>query len=157
MEAFQVGEGDELHEVPVALVVAGQQDQVVWTAFLCAPVEAAFVGQVGLAADDGLDAPVLALRVEIDGAVEGAVVGDRQGAHAQLDGPVDQVRDPADSVQHAVLGVVVQVGEHGFVSPVLLSCGGLRTVFRDVPKWLCSMPDGSSATTGSTPSTARAR
>ena len=77
MEAFQVGEGDELHEVPVALVVAGQQDQVVWTAFICASVEAAFVGHVGLAAYDGLDASVLALRVEIDGAVEGAVVGDR--------------------------------------------------------------------------------
>ena len=85
VEALQVGQRDELHEVPVALVVAGQQDQVVWAAFRGAPVEAALVGHVGLAADDGLDAPVLALGVEIDGAVEGAVVGDRQGAHAQLD------------------------------------------------------------------------
>ena len=118
MEAFQVGLGDELHEVPVALVVAGQQDQVVGTAFLWAPVEAALVGHVGLAADDGFDAPLLALGVKVHHAVEGAVVGDRQGVHAQLDGPVDQVWDPADPVQHAVLGVVVQVGEHGFVFPM---------------------------------------
>ena len=120
MEALQVGQRDELHEVPVALVVAGQQDQVVWAAFRCAPVDAALVGHVGLAADDGLDAPVLALGVEIDGAIEGAVVGDRQGVHAQFNGLVDQVRDSADPVQHAVLGVVVQVGEHESTSPSLV-------------------------------------
>ena len=75
-------------------------------------VEAAVVGYVDFAADDGLDASFFARRVEVDHPVEGAVVGDCQRFHSQLFGTGDQVRNTADAVQHAVLGVNVQVREH---------------------------------------------
>ena len=107
-----MGLGYQLHEVAVAGVVPGQQDQVIGAAFGGVFVEAAVVSYVNFTTNDGLDAHFFARRVEIDHTVKGAMVGDGKGFHSQLFGASHQVGDTADAVQHAVLGVNVKVREH---------------------------------------------
>ena len=51
--------------------------------------------------------------VELDGARERAVVGERDGRHLELGGARDEVGDPARPVEDRVLGVHVQVDERG--------------------------------------------
>ena len=68
-------------------------------------------GDVGLDADDRLDALVLRGLVERDRAVEGAVVGDGHRIHALRRRRVDQLGDPAEAVEQAEFGVDVEVGE----------------------------------------------
>ena len=68
-------------------------------------------GDVGLDADDRLDALVLGGLVEGDRAVEGAVVRDGHRIHALGRRRVDQLRDPAEAVEQAEFGVDVEVGE----------------------------------------------
>ena len=111
VEAFDVGLGDQLHQVAVAGIVAGQQHQVGRAALAGVLVVPAVVGDVDLAADDGLDAGVAAGGVEVHNTIEGAVVGDGQRIHAQLAGAGDQFRDAADAVEHTVFGVNVEMGE----------------------------------------------
>jgi hypothetical protein len=68
-------------------------------------------GEVGLDADDRLDADGLGLLVELVGAEEVAVVGHRHRGHAQLRGPFGQRAEPGGAVEHGVLGVHVEVDE----------------------------------------------
>ena len=110
--AVDVGVGDEAAEVLVAAVVLGQEDQVEGLAVgLALLVGHRPAGDVGLDADDRLDALVLRGLVEGDGAVEGAVVGDGHRIHALGGRRVDQLRDPAEAVEQAEFGVDVEVGE----------------------------------------------
>ena len=53
----------------------------------------------------------LARFVELERAVEIAVVGDRQRVHAQLFGPLDQPVDRAGSVEQAVVAVAMQMNK----------------------------------------------
>ena len=110
--AVDVGVGDEAAEVLVAAVVLGQEDQVEGLAVgLALLVGHRPAGDVGLDADDRLDALVLRGLVERDGAVEGAVVRDGHRIHALGGRRVDQLRDPAEAVEQAEFGVDVEVGE----------------------------------------------
>ena len=110
--AVDVGVGHEPTEVPVADEILGQQDQVeglgVGLALLVGHRPA---GDIGLHADDRLDALVLRGLVEGNRAVQGAVVRDGHRIHALLRRRVDQLRDPAEAVEQAELGVHVEVGE----------------------------------------------
>ena len=67
--------------------------------------------EIGLDADDRLDAASRGLLVEVVGTEHVAVVGDRQSRHLLRDRLVKQLADPRGAVQHRVLGVVVQVHE----------------------------------------------
>ncbi len=115
VEALGVGEGHQLHEVVVPLVVRREQGQVVVGLGdpRGAPVEAAADRDVDLAAQDRLD-PLLPA-----GVVEGhrpehvAVVGDGQPLHPEAPGLLDQLVDVARPVEEAVFGVQVQVDELG--------------------------------------------
>ena len=69
------------------------------------------VADVDLAADQRLDAGLQALLVELDGAGQGAVVGERDSGHLQLGGACDQCRNPAGPVEDRELGVDVEVDE----------------------------------------------
>ena len=73
--ALEVAERGELDEVAVALVRLGEQRQV--RVALRLPVTV--VGDIHLAPEDRLDALLAAFAVELDGAGEGAVVGERDG------------------------------------------------------------------------------
>ena len=75
-------------------------------------LEAGDVGsEVGLDADDGLDARVAGALVELVGAEDVAVVGHRHGRHAELGRALGQRAEPGSAVEHGVLGVHVQVDE----------------------------------------------
>ena len=90
IEPLQVRLGDQPDEVVVAGAVLGQQGQVIGTLIGSRFGEPALLGDVHLAADDGPDARLLALGIELDGPVEGAVVGEGKALHAQLTGPSHQ-------------------------------------------------------------------
>ena len=74
-------------------------------------VEAAPGGDVGLVTDDRIDAGRLRRGIELEGPVEIAVVGDRQGIHPQLLRPVDQPFDRTGPVEEAVVAVAVEMDE----------------------------------------------
>ncbi len=74
----------------------------------------AVVRDVHLAAEQRLDAHLAALTVELDGAGERAVVGERDGGHLQLGGAGSQRGDAASAVEDRVLGVDVEVDEGRF-------------------------------------------
>ena len=75
------------------------------------PLEAGVVGHVGLGPDDRRDARRATRLVEVEDPVHVAVVGDAHGGLAVGDRGVDDVADPRRSVEHRVLGVLVQVDE----------------------------------------------
>ena len=106
---------DQLAEVAVALVVHGQQDQVV-VVFPVAAVDplalvAAARSHVDLAAEDRLDPGRHRLPVELHRAEHVAVVGHGDGRLPQALGPLDQRGDLVGAVQQAVLGVAMKVYE----------------------------------------------
>ncbi|CAB5018723.1 unannotated protein [freshwater metagenome] len=68
-------------------------------------------GVVPFHADDGLDARGGGLLPELEGAVEVAVVGDRDGRHLLAGRLGDQISEPGCAIEHGVLGVHVQVHE----------------------------------------------
>ena len=111
--AVEVGVGDEAAQVLVADPVLGQQDQVerlgVGLALL---VGHRAPGDVGLDADDRLDALGRGRLVEGDRPVERAVVGDGQAVEAELRRacPTSSLIRP-EPVEQAELGVDVEVGE----------------------------------------------
>ena len=103
--------GDEAGEVFVALVVLAEQNEVGILAkggLLFVHVRA----DVHLAADDGMDAGILAGAVKVHHAVHHAVVGNGAGVHAQLPEAGDEGLDGAGAVQEAVFRVQVQVCKH---------------------------------------------
>src|SRR3989304_3766145 len=69
-------------------------------------------GDVRLDADDRLDAARLRLLVELDGAVEDAVVRQADRLLAELLGAAHEERDAREAVEQRVFGVEVQVSEH---------------------------------------------
>ena len=75
VEALHVGLGDQLYQVAVAGLVLGQDGQVVGRLLGGGLGTAVAVGDVYLTTDDGLDAGLAGSGIEIDGAVEVAVVG----------------------------------------------------------------------------------
>src|SRR5581483_3170801 len=83
IEAFEVGRGDEVDQVTVALLVFAKEDKVVIAVGLGAGFEA-LLGYVDLAADDGLDAGSLSGIEELDRSEEVAVVGHGDGRHLLL-------------------------------------------------------------------------
>ena len=110
--AVDVRVGHEPAQVPVADEVLGEEDQVeglgVGLALLVGHRPA---GDVGLHADDRLDALRPGRLVEGDRAVQRAVVGDRHRIHAQLGGRVDELGDPPEAVEQAEFGVDMEVRE----------------------------------------------
>src|SRR6266511_1568070 len=105
--ALEEAEARELDQVPVAGVVGREQRHVRIARALHAPV----VRDVDLAADDGLDAGSLRGLEELHCTRHRAVVGERDGRHLELSGPLRQLRNAAGAVEDRVLGVDVQVDE----------------------------------------------
>ncbi len=102
--------GAELHQVEVAVVVSGQEGQVVGIAVdpsLAQQPRAR--GDVDLAADDRLDPRVLARLVEVDRAVHHAVVGHGERGHLELGRTCHERGDAARPIEQRILGVVMEV------------------------------------------------
>ena len=113
VEALEEGERREAHEVLEAALVARQEHQVVRR--LPGAVVAAPAGDVGLHAQDRLDAGLPGRLVELHGPEQGAVVGEGQGRHAELGGPLHHAGDRARAVEQRVVAVVVEVDELGLL------------------------------------------
>src|SRR5690606_19095495 len=113
VEALRVADGGELRQVPVPLVVAREEDQVVVALLplLPAAVEAAAGGDVRLHPDDRLDPGLAGLLLEDPGAEHHAVVGEGEGRLLELLGTRDEVADAVGAVEQRVLRVAVQVDE----------------------------------------------
>ena len=115
LQALQKAGRGELDEVAVAVVVGGEQRQVValgpggWALRRRRVV----VDQVDLTADDRLDAVLRARLVELDRAVHHAVVGEAEGRLTELRRALGQRVDLAGAVEQRVLGVDVEVGAGG--------------------------------------------
>ena len=107
--ALEVAERGELDEVRVALVRLGEERQM----RVPLRLRAAVVGDVDLAADDGLDALLSRLPMELDGAGERPVVGERDGGHLEPCRLRHEVGDPARPVENRVLRVDVEMDERG--------------------------------------------
>ena len=110
--ALEVRRRRQLDEVLVAGLVAGEQREV-RVALLDPGAAAAVGGHVELEADDRLDALFFGGAVELDGAAQRAVVGERHRRHAQFLGPFDQLLDPAGAVEQRVFAVHVEMDECG--------------------------------------------
>ena len=99
---------DQVHQVLIAGIVLAQQDQVaVFTAGhgLVRPIPA----DVCFAADDRFDPGILHRVIEIDRAVQDAVIRNSAGVHPQLFQPVCKRTDPAGAVQQAVFRVQMKM------------------------------------------------
>jgi hypothetical protein len=75
------------------------------------PAAAIGLGDIDFAADDGFYACFLSCHIEIDDAIHGAVVGDRQAVHAQFLGSGNELRYATHAIEEAVFGVDVKVGK----------------------------------------------
>ena len=119
--AVDMGVGHEPAQVAVAGPVLGQQDEVEGLGVgLALLVGHRPPGDVGLDADDRLDALGRRRLVERDGAIERAVVGQGQRVEALLCGRIDEVGDAAQPVEEAELRVHMEMrkivwgdGRHG--------------------------------------------
>ena len=117
VEALEISLGQELAQVPVALFVLDEKDEMVVVGLLVRvgpPVETAAGRHIDLTAEDGLDPLGLGRFEELDGSEDVAVVGEGDSRHIVVVGRVDEVLDPEAAVEDAVLRVVVQMDEgHG--------------------------------------------
>ena len=112
VEAFGVTRRDELDEVLEALLVLGEQHEVVRRLTGRAALVAAIAGRdVDLAAEDRIDAALPRRIVKDDGREHVAVLGDGQRRHLELLRLVEQLVDAARAIQQGKLGVQVQVYE----------------------------------------------
>ncbi len=107
-----MGLGDGGQQVAVARLIPGQQGQVIRVLIVGLPRVAGVTGDVCLDADDGLDAASVRFLVELDSAVEDAVVREGDRLLAQFAGAGHEQRDAGESVQEGVFGVKVEVSEH---------------------------------------------
>ena len=110
--ALEVRLRRERQEVVVAGLVLGQHRQMVRLLRLRVAVQSRALRDVGFDADDRLDVALPRLFVELDRAVEDAVVRQADRLLAQLFGAVHQFRDAREAVEERELGVGVEVREH---------------------------------------------
>ena len=89
-------------------------------------IEAGAGGHIDLAADDGADALLFALLVEIDDAVHDTMIGDGDGGLAQGLGALDQPLDAAGAIEEAVFAVDVQMDKIGHGVPPWRKLGKAR-------------------------------
>ena len=112
VEAVDAGRRDEAQEVAVALLVAREEGEVEgFVVEFGLTVGEGPRGDVDLAADDRLDARLSRGRIELDDAVQVAVVGEGDGGLAHRLCPPDDPVDPPEAVEEGILGVDVQVNE----------------------------------------------
>ena len=113
VKAVQKTVADQLDQIVIAQLVSGQQNQVVAAARQFRGFVRMIMADVDLAAENGLDAELLAGRVEIRRAEHIAVVGDGAGGHAVILGAGAEILDADGAVQQAVFGMAMQMNKVG--------------------------------------------
>ena len=107
--ALEVTRGAELHEVAEAGVARGEQRQVV--ALVLEGRGGEVVDEIGLEAEDRLDAVLLAGLVVLDRPVHHPVVGQTERGLAERGRSLGKRIDRAGAVEDRILGVDVEMGE----------------------------------------------
>src|SRR4029079_16873289 len=74
-------------------------------------IQSAARRDIGFVSHNGIQTGPAAGLVELDRAVKIAMVGNRQGRHAQLFGPRHQLIDRARAVEQAVVSMAMQMGK----------------------------------------------
>ena len=103
--AFQMRLRRQLQQVAVALLVPRQQRQVVGRFVFRVARTAVAARGIGFDSDDRPHIALPRLAIEVDDAVEHAVVGDGAGLLPQLLRPIEKPRDTGESVQQTVFRV----------------------------------------------------
>ena len=132
VEALGVTRRDELDEVLEALLVLGEQHEVVrGLAGRAALVAAIARCDVDLAAENRIDAALPRRIVKHDGREHVAVLGDGQRRHLELLRLIEQLVDAARTIEQRELGVEVQVDElrHGLFPPAFSALAPLGISF----------------------------
>ena len=112
VETLYVRGGHYLHQILVAVVVLGQQDQVIVFAVLLVVDAVVILGNVHLATHYGLDLrEFLGYVQEVLHAVHIAVVRDGQARHSQFRSPLEELGNIGHSIQDGVLGMDVKMDE----------------------------------------------
>ena len=130
VEALEVGGRHEAQEVAVTGLGLGEDGEMVREAVVRVPLEPASRRYVSFDPENWLNAQRLARLVEVDCAVNVAVVGEGDGRHAEFSGPGSHVVEPAQAVEQAVLGMVMEMDKliHGGGNEN--SCWAARDAFR---------------------------
>ena len=115
MEAFQVADGAQFAEVPIAGLILAQKKQVAIGSglILGRSIGAMSRGEVQLSADNRFNAASFGRQIEIDYAEHGAMVGDGARAHAILFASLDKFRDLDRAVENAVFRMNMEMTETG--------------------------------------------
>ena len=113
IEAFDVRDGRELDEVAVPRFARDEQREMIVVEL---PRHAALFldgpfGEIGLHADDRLDARLARSLEKRNRAEHVPVVGERDGAHAHPLGGLDEILDPDRAVEKAVLRMIMKMYE----------------------------------------------
>ena len=114
VEALRVREGRELDEIAIPDRVTGEEHEViVRLAAVPGPRPLAPIarGDVGLHADDRLDAGLFRFLLEVPGAVQIAVIGDGEGGLFELLRAADQVADSIGAIEQRIFGMTVEMDE----------------------------------------------
>ncbi len=112
VEPFQLGGGGDFQQVLVALIIAGQEHQMVGPLVFAPRAGMHGVGrEVNLAAEDGLHAGGVAFFVELNDAEQCAVVGERHGGHAQFRRALGERIHFGKPVKEGVFAVHVKMNE----------------------------------------------
>ncbi len=85
---------------------------MIWIPIAGTSTVAVCFSYIDFAANNRLYARGLGLCVEIDDTVHASMVRDRKAAHTQVFGFGNKVRNAAQTIKQAILGVNVKVGKH---------------------------------------------
>ncbi len=114
IESFELRSSGYLEQVVITDVVFSQKGNVVRSPiFLGVSLGHAAGGNVHLGTDDGLYPLFLSCLVKLNGSIHSSMVGDRQGWHAKLLGPVNQMSHPSQAIEQGVFAMHVEVNKGG--------------------------------------------
>jgi hypothetical protein len=108
IKPLQLGGAHQPAKILISLHVFGQQYQMGKTLV----IQGRFIGQsargdITFTSDYRFDTGFGGLLIELDGPEHSAVIGQRNGFHSEISGPLKQVVDTDSSIQKTVLGVNV--------------------------------------------------
>jgi len=120
IKALELGCGLDLHEIVIAGLIFGKQDEVGGLGIQLGILLIHAPGRdIDLAAEDGLDPSLFGRVIEMKDSEHDAMIGQCQRRHAHLSGGTGQIFDLAQTVEQRKIAVDVQVNEicHGPGSP----------------------------------------
>ena len=113
VETLKVCFSGELNKVVISSLIFSQQSEVVVIFVAGVTTETTVGSDINLATNDRLYAYLPGCQVELDGTIHNPVVGYCQTVHTQLLGSVNQLRNAAHAIKQAILGMDMEMSEHG--------------------------------------------